>query len=72
MSIFDAFDVNVKKYNILFTPDSCTPILPLFVGSGKEIASHVTLKHTEKDRESLCMGNRLFSLKWDKQKTCGP
>lgn len=66
MSVFDVFDVNGKKCNIPFTPDSCTPILPLFVGSVKDIASRVTLKYTEKDRESLCMGNKQFSLKWGK------
>lgn len=66
MSIFDGSDVNGQKCNIPFTPDSCTPILPLFVGSGKDIASRVTLKYTEKDRESLCMGNKQFSLEWRK------
>lgn len=72
VSLHDVFGVDrkKKKSNIPFTPNSCTPIIPQFVGSGKEIANHVTLKYTE--RESLCMGNKLFSLKWGKQKTCVP
>lgn len=39
-----------KKCNMPFTLNSCTPMLLLFVGSGKEIASHVTWSNRERQR----------------------
>lgn len=71
LTLIPVFDVDGKRCNIPFTPDSCTPIPPPFAASGKEIATHSTLKYTERDRVSLYMGNKPFSLNWGRQKSCG-